>query len=33
LPNPGLALASLRIAEEATAAINRISRTVLANPA
>jgi predicted dehydrogenase len=33
LPNPGLALASLRIAEEATAAINRITRTVLANPA
>ncbi len=34
LPNPGLALASLRIAEEATAAINRISRAiVLANPA
>jgi predicted dehydrogenase len=33
LPNPGLALASLRIAEEATAAINRVSRTVLANPA
>jgi UDP-N-acetylglucosamine 3-dehydrogenase len=34
LPNPGLALASLRIAEEATAAINRISHAmVLANPA
>jgi UDP-N-acetylglucosamine 3-dehydrogenase len=34
LPNPGLALASLRIAEEATAAINRNSHAiVLANPA
>jgi UDP-N-acetylglucosamine 3-dehydrogenase len=34
LPNPGLALASLRIAEEATAAINRNSHPiVLANPA
>jgi predicted dehydrogenase len=34
LPNPGLALASLRIAEEATAIINRNSHAVvLANPA
>jgi predicted dehydrogenase len=33
LPNPGIALASLRIAEEATEYINRMSRVALANRA